>query len=124
MKNKTADIFIRETCNGFWKIIIRRKGWYWFKCEESFSSIGEAVACAKTFIEDMSDFSNEDLRPIPTQDILPEPNANAVYRVIQEKAATTMIINASSTELDEKIGDAIEKLDRRGGLVKNERPPQ
>ena len=83
------EIYIRETCNEFYRIIIRRKGSYWFKSEETFHTMQQAVNTVQSIVCDMVlDMSDVEMktvpkfRAIPTEDLLPEPNATKVFRVV------------------------------------------
>ena len=74
-----TEVFIRETCNGFYKIIVRKKGVVWFKSEESFDTPEDALAVAEELRHDFSMMSNL-LNLNSTTKILPEPNATRVFR--------------------------------------------
>ena len=76
-----TEVFIRETCNGVYKIIIRKKGVLWFKSEESFPNPQAALEAVELLVEDLMGFKAP-LNYTSTSRLLPEPNATTIYKVI------------------------------------------
>ena len=83
------DIYIREACNGHFKIIVRRKNWYWMKAEETFSDMYEALEVVRTLVRDivsgatgLGEIPVDKMAIIETDEIVPEPNATKVYKVL------------------------------------------
>ena len=79
--NPMTEVFIRETCNGVYKIIIRKKGVLWFKSEESFPDEEEALLAVEKLVADIKGFTVP-LDSTSTTKLLPEPNATRIYKVI------------------------------------------
>ena len=79
--NPMTEIFIRETCNGVYKIIIRKKGVLWFKSEESFPDEKEALLAVTGIVDDIKGFTVP-LDLTSTTKLLPEPNATRIYKVV------------------------------------------
>ena len=79
--NPMTEIFIRETCNGVYKIIIRKKGVLWFKSEESFHDEEEALLAVEKLVNDIRSFTLP-FDATSTTKLLPEPNATRVYKVV------------------------------------------
>lgn len=76
-----TEVFIRETCNGAYKVIIRKKGSLWFKSEESFATPMDALEAIEDMLKDFIAYYSE-ITLSSTTGILPEPNASRVYKVV------------------------------------------